>query len=363
MKVAMIVPKAPRIGYGGPGNVQKISEKLAEMGFEMEILGNAPDPKETAKIKNVTIKEFWGFAPKDCYFFSPGIFLELLKGDYDIIHCNGFNNLSTFSGFLAKKKWQKLVLTPNCTAASSGFRQLLWGPYTAIMKPLSKRLDKLICVSENEKDFFLRKLKLPENKYIVIPNAIGADYIKKVKAGKKKDVIITIGRLIEKKGFQHIIRAFGIVARDRPEFKLYLVGGGPYEAELKKVVAELGIGEKVSFLGSIPPERRDELIKLLKESRLFVFMSPYESQGMVVGEAIAAGLPCVVANKAGVADYVKKGYAVGVENPADEKEIAKKIEMVLKEPGKYMHEDAEFMDWDDVAREIAKVYKEIAGKK
>ena len=92
-------------------------------------------------------------------------------------------------------------------------------------------------------------------------------------------------------------------------------------------------------------------------------MSPYESQGMVVGEAIAAGLPCVVANKAGVADYVKKGYALGVENPTDENEIAEKMEMALKEPGKYIHEDAEFMDWDDVAREIAKVYKEIAGKK
>lgn len=144
---------------------------------------------------------------------------------------------------------------------------------------------------------------------------------------EKKNQLITIGRLTGFKNIDTIIRAVQILNRGRSvPALLKIVGRGEQEAELQRLVRELGLEKTVVFCGALGDA---ELVRALQESRVFVLASENEPFGIVAVEAMACGVPCVVDGSGGPGETVidgQTGYHVGSRDPAA---YARKIAAIL----------------------------------
>jgi 1,2-diacylglycerol 3-alpha-glucosyltransferase len=117
-------------------------------------------------------------------------------------------------------------------------------------------------------------------------------------------VIAALGRLAPEKNVELLVDAFATLAADDPSVRLLLVGGGPSEPALRRRAAEPDLAGLAYLTGMRP---RSLALALLKGADLFVATSQTETQGLVLAEALAAGLPVVALEGPGVADSVRDG--------------------------------------------------------
>lgn len=135
---------------------------------------------------------------------------------------------------------------------------------------------------------------LPADRIRVKPNVV-VDHGVRADPPSRSNRVLCVGRLSREKGVTELIDAW--TAADRSPLDLVVVGDGPLLAELEQRAAG-----RVTFVGSI---HHDEVRRLMGQSRALVFPSRwYETFGLVVVEAMAAGLPVVVADLGGIAELV-----------------------------------------------------------
>ncbi len=116
-------------------------------------------------------------------------------------------------------------------------------------------------------------------------------------------LVITVGRLAREKRFDVLLAAFAMAAQGTPA-RLLVVGGGPEAAALRRAAAERGVAGQVIFTG---PLDHDRVLDCYAAADLFAFSSPTETQGLVVVEAMAAGLPVAAVGAGGVSEVVSDG--------------------------------------------------------
>jgi glycosyltransferase involved in cell wall biosynthesis len=124
--------------------------------------------------------------------------------------------------------------------------------------------------------------------------------------------LIAVGRLVPRKGFDHLLRA---LAELPSSVRLEVVGDGPLAASLRREAAELGVSDRVSWPGFLP---RPEILRRLRRSDCFVLSSLHEGLGIVVQEAMHAGLPVIATDNGGQVDLVaheETGLLVPVGDP------------------------------------------------
>jgi len=120
-----------------------------------------------------------------------------------------------------------------------------------------------------------------------------------------RDVIVLyVGRLDREKSVDLILLAFERVAGTVPRARLVLVGTGTQEGELRRRAARSAVSERVTFLGVRP---HDTLPTCYQAADLFVFASETETQGLVLAEAAACGLPAVAVSAPGCDEVVRDG--------------------------------------------------------
>lgn len=126
-----------------------------------------------------------------------------------------------------------------------------------------------------------------------------------------KKIIISVGRLVHRKGQDKLIQALPIILRDIPNAHLLLVGEGPYRAHLEKSVEKLSLKESVTFVGRI---FYDDLPSYLSASDVFAMPSrsrffglEVEGLGIVYLEASACAIPVVAGLSGGAPDAVQEG--------------------------------------------------------
>jgi glycosyltransferase involved in cell wall biosynthesis len=115
-------------------------------------------------------------------------------------------------------------------------------------------------------------------------------------------VLVSLGRVAAEKSVNVLFDAFAVAARRRPRLRLLLVGGGPAEAKVAARAAAGGLADRVHVTGRLP---RDEALSLVKASDIFLFASQTETQGLVLAESLAAGVPIVAVEGPGVGETVR----------------------------------------------------------
>jgi glycosyltransferase involved in cell wall biosynthesis len=122
--------------------------------------------------------------------------------------------------------------------------------------------------------------------------------------GPAEKVLLFVGRLGKEKNVAFLLKSFQIVQNLIPQVRLVLVGKGPLEGYLKNLSRQLGIQDRVIFTGVLP---RQKIVHCYASADIFVFPSVTETQGLVIGEAKAAGLPVVAIRAFGPAEMVQHG--------------------------------------------------------
>ena len=218
-------------------------------------------------------------------------------------------------------------------------------------KPLGKRIfdkaDRVIAVSEYEKQLLLKDFSLDKDKISVIPNGIDLSEFNNLgRIPRESKTILCISRLERYKGVQYIIQTLPLLDK---EFHLEIVGKGPYKAKLVKLIDELGLSNRVRFYQDLP---RQELVKMYARAGIFILLSRYESFSIVVAEALAAKTPCIVANASALSEWIDDKNCFGIDYPIDKAKLA---ELITKAIGIEVG-NVKLWDWDDVVKELRVAY-------
>jgi glycosyltransferase involved in cell wall biosynthesis len=126
-------------------------------------------------------------------------------------------------------------------------------------------------------------------------------------------ILLHVGRLGKEKNITFILQAFAFVHQQVPDTRLVLVGSGPLKETLQSQARSLGINQAVTFAGSFPFE---QMPAVYAGADLFIFASVTETQGLVIAEAKAAGLPVVAVKAYGVEEMVvneKDGFLTSLD--------------------------------------------------
>ena len=183
-------------------------------------------------------------------------------------------------------------------------------------------------------------------------------------------MILFVGRLVKRKGVDDLIGAFNLLLSDIPTARREIVGDGPERMNLEKLVSDLGIGEKVRFVGSLKGRALNE--KYL-ECDVFVMPSrtmkdDVEGFGTVFLEAGLAGKPSVGTDSGGIPEAVIDGETGILVPEADIKGLALALRTVLTDEalGLRLGENArrrvltEFT-WEETTRRLVKIMAKQSG--
>jgi len=211
-----------------------------------------------------------------------------------------------------------------------------------LLMTILRRSDKVIANSQYTRSRLV-ELGIGEEQIVIIPpglnigklkGAVGHEVNVRSKYGLQDNkVMITVSRLVERKGHDITLRAVRQVMTRIPDLKYVICGEGPYRSELERLVQQYELDDVVVFTGGIPDH---ELHQLYQCSDLFIMPSrdikekgDVEGFGIVFLEANYYRLPVIGGNSGGIPDAVRDSVTGYLVDPLDEKEIADRIEQLV----------------------------------
>jgi glycosyltransferase involved in cell wall biosynthesis len=210
------------------------------------------------------------------------------------------------------------------------------------------------------------ELGVSEKKILVIANGVDTEkfYIKdkkKVRASfgipVSNKVILSVGSLIPRKGFHHLIAAMPEVLDKQPGTLLYILGEGPFRSELEQLIQDLHLSGSVFLVGERPHE---ELINWYNSADAFCLASSREGWANVLMEALACGCPVVATNVYGAPEIVTSDEVgtLVAENPGS---IAQALIGVLSSEWskERIRQHVVTRDWSAVASEVKKCFEGV----
>lgn len=173
------------------------------------------------------------------------------------------------------------------------------------------------------REYFGKGIK---QKSIVIPNPLNENLPKKTNDIKRNKTVVSVGRLERQKDHKTLLKAFAIVQRKFPDYKLIIYGEGKLRGELEEKIKSLNMQDSVML-----PGKTEDIYNKIINSRVFVFSSLYEGYPNALIEAMALGLP-VVSTKCGYgpSEVIKEGYNGFLVPIGNGREMAKKIEYLIE---------------------------------
>ena len=202
---------------------------------------------------------------------------------------------------------------------------------------LLRLADGVACVSEQLREQ-LHEAGFPAGRAVVVPNVVAlpeapdAERLRRLDAELGLDgapVVSNIGRLVPQKAQRRFLDAAAIVARHHGDVRFLVVGKGPLRAELEQHRDALGLGDRLLFTGL-----REDVPDLIARSRLVVFSSEWEGLSLVALESLAAGVPVVSTDVAGMRSLLAEGAGLIVEERTPEA-LADGIDALLADEARH----------------------------
>ncbi|MGC3978515.1 MAG: glycosyltransferase family 4 protein [Paludibacteraceae bacterium] len=179
----------------------------------------------------------------------------------------------------------------------------------------------------------------------------------------RQENILFAGVLIDKKGYEVLIRAFARIHPSHPHWRLVFAGSGEIQ-KAQNLIAELGIDQNVDFLGWVQATEKENAFH---NASIFCLPSDGEGFPMAVLDAWAYGIPCVMTPVGGIPDVVKDGVNGMLFPIRDDQVLAEKLEILVtdKERRAEIVSGADklikkMFDIDQISKALDKIYTELS---
>jgi glycosyltransferase involved in cell wall biosynthesis len=352
----------PYVG-GLETHVYEVGRRLARAGIDTTILTTDVSGRlsKVEESEGMHIRRVGAWPTNRDYYFAPEIYRVITGGRWDIIHCQGYHNLvPPLAMFAARRANIPFVLSFHSGGDVTRLRKALRWLQWLMLRPLLLQAQKLIAVSEFEARFFREQLRLPSERFVIIPN--GAAHLPEVtepaEANKvdNRSLIVSVGRLERYKGHQRVIAALPKVLEEVPDAWLRIVGIGPYESTLQKMANRLGVAERVD-IRAIPPGDGQGMASLLARANLVTLLSEHEAQGLAVMEALTLKRPVLVAGTSALQELADQGLARAVPLESTPEEVATAVISQLRQP--LVPQNIALPTWDACAASLLALYQDI----
>jgi len=254
--------------------------------------------------------------------------IDLLHVHYAIPHA--------YAGYMAKKMLEEEGIIIPMVTTLHGTDITLVGNHPFYKPAVTFSInnsDAVTSVSQSLKDDTLRLFDI-KNEIDVVPNFIDTEKYNNKYSDKERDFIATkdekiithISNFRKVKRIDNVIEIFNRIQKEMPA-KLIMVGEGPEKKPAERLCRELGISEKVMFVGN-----SHEVDKILCFSDLFVLPSEHESFGLVALEAMACGVPVISSNAGGLPEVNIQGVSGFLSDVGDVDEMSENAIKILECP-------------------------------
>jgi len=278
----------------------------------------------------------------------------------DVVHVH--EPLVPGTGMFATRKREEPVVATFHAYADRAIMLSLMAP---LLRPVWRRLSARIAVSEAAASFVARRFH--GDRVRVIPNGVETEEFARAEPARLPQgrKVLFVNRLDPRKGFATMVDAFRRLATTHQDLVLVVAGDGPDRGALRRLSPPLR--GRVIMLGNVPHDRLPSF-----HAACDVFCAPAtgrESFGIVLIEALAAGLPVVASDIPGYREVVRDGVD-GLLTPArDAQAVAAAVARILEDAelskrlSEAGRETANRYSWDTVAGEIEAVYLDVVSQK
>jgi glycosyltransferase involved in cell wall biosynthesis len=310
MKILMVISQFDPIIGGAEKQAQLLAKKLNEKGVGVDLITGwwkfgTPRKEMIDGIRVFRNFCFWGMFGIEnnrmirmlggiLYVISLGTYLFLHGREYDIIHVHQFLYPAFVSALIGQKILKKPVLVKSASSGgTSDIKLLRKVPLGSLQLDfLLKEVEILVAVSKATAHDF-KEIGYSESRISYIPNGVEIPIPGKTNYDRVIQVI-TVTRLSQEKGVDILLRSWTEVVREIGNLRLFIVGDGPLDSQLKALSRSLGIGASVDFVGMV-----EDASKFLGATDLFVLSSRSEGMSNALLEAMSYGIPCIATQVGG----------------------------------------------------------------
>jgi glycogen(starch) synthase len=374
VRVALLARSVfPIHGFGGlERHVYDLARALAERGVEVTLVCPPPsggraftpasiDPRITADfipyhtfplanrrgttvIDRSTAYPLWGLR-------AGRRALELVRdGRVDLVHGFGASVLGYARARRAGSASAPLVMNPQgleefgaTDPSRARLKRAVYLPLRRAVRLCAHAADAVIATDTALEPYVLRHLGIPRERMVTIPNALDLRNVDAFAAdaaaalrrqhdiGDREQVLLSVGRLEESKGFDVLLRALAAVREHgalRDRWRWIVLGDGPYRAALERLASELDLASHATFLGRVTDV---EMHGWYETATLFVHPTLYEGSSLVTLEAMAHRRAVVASAAGGIPDKVKPGENGWLVPPGDPSALAAAISGALSD--------------------------------
>jgi glycosyltransferase involved in cell wall biosynthesis len=335
-------------------HVAELAERFAARGHDVTVLsadaGTHADGRTLpphSRQQGVTVRRFRGLAPGGAFHFAPGIVDAVRTAEADVVHAHNYHSLPLVFAALGVSLHPddpRFVVTPHYHGGSaSTVRDRLLSLYRFPGGWALRRADEVIAVSDWERRRLQSDFGVTAR---VVPNGLDVSRFRTATpVRRERPYLLSVGRLERYKGVQHVVRALP----ELPEYDLLVAGSGPHLDALRRLAGDVGVANRVEFLGYVADE---DLPGLYAGAAAFVTMSSFEAYGMTVAEALAAGTPCVVRDQAALADWAETCSGV-VATTIHPSAVVQSIRSVVQHDVNHSN----VPDWNNVVERLLREYQ------
>ncbi len=350
----------PNIQGGIETHCEELYPRLASLNYDVILIRRScyfSSKEKNTEYKGVKLATVFTLRIKTIetliHTFLSVIWAKKHKADILHVHAIGPAIYIPFAKFLGLK----VVFTHH----GPDYNRSKWGPLAKVILRLgekygTQKADEIIVISEVIKESLEKKYKrydtnLIFNGFTFPIFSDKTDYIEELSL-ESRGYVFTLGRFVEEKGFDLLIRAFNELNHNN--IRLVIAGDADHKTAYSTMLKKLAISDNVILTGFVKGER---LRQLFNNARLFVLPSFHEGLPIALLEAMSYRLPVLVSDipaNTQISLSAQRYFITG-----DKESLKMKLDEMMNEEFKPVDYDLSQYNWDNIARQTASVYEKV----